>query len=52
MVHVFWWSDIAYIIALLIGILMFILWIVLMIKLPRRKIQTPGCRHIADNAAK
>jgi uncharacterized membrane protein len=50
---VFWWSGIAYFLALLVGIVMFILWIVLMVKAYQgEKFKIPIAGDIAENAAK
>ena len=49
----FWWSGIGYILAMLIGIIMFILWIVLMIKAYQgERFKLPIVGDIADNATK
>jgi len=49
----FWWSGIGYILAMLIGIIMFILWIVLMIKAYQgERFKLPVVGDIADNATK
>lgn len=50
---VFWWSGIIYILGTIIGIIMFILWIVLMIKAYQgEKYKLPVVGDIADNATK
>jgi uncharacterized membrane protein len=49
----FWWSIIGYILAMLVGIVMFILWIVLMIKAYQgERYKLPVVGDIAENAAK
>jgi uncharacterized membrane protein len=49
----FWWNVIGYILGMLIGIVMFILWIVLMIKAYQgERYKLPIVGDIADNATK
>jgi uncharacterized membrane protein len=49
----FWWTGVAYILAIIVGIVMFILWIVLMIKAYQgEKYKLPIVGDIADNATK
>jgi uncharacterized membrane protein len=51
--YIFWWSGIGYIVTLILGIIMFILWIVLMIKAYQgEKYKLPIVGDIADNATK
>ena len=51
--YIFWWSDVAYVLAIIVGIIMFILWIVLMIKAYQgEKYKLPIVGDIADNATK
>jgi uncharacterized membrane protein len=51
--YVFWWSGIGYVVALLIGIVMFILWVVLMVKAYQgEKFKIPVVGDIAENATK
>jgi len=51
--YIFWWSGIAYVLAIIVGIIMFILWIVLMIKAYQgEKYKLPIVGNIADNATK
>ncbi len=51
--YMVWWSGIAYVLALFVGIIMFILWIVLMIKAYQgEKFKLPIVGDIADNATK
>ena len=50
---IFWWSGIGYILSILIGLLIFILWIVLMIKAYQgERYKLPIVGDIADNATK
>ncbi len=50
---IFWWSDITYILSILVGLLMLILWVVLMIKAYQgEKYKLPIVGDIADNATK
>jgi uncharacterized membrane protein len=51
--YIFWWTGIGYILTVLIGIIMFILWIVLMIKAYQgEKYKLPVVGDIAENATK
>ena len=50
---IFWWGGIGYILSILIGLLIFILWIVLMIKAYQgERYKLPIVGDIADNATK
>lgn len=52
-VGIFWWSGIAYILGILIGLLMLVLWIVLMIKAYQgEKYKLPIVGEMAENATK
>lgn len=51
--YIFWWSGIGYILTMIVGIGMFILWIVLMIKAYQgERYLLPVVGDIADNATK
>lgn len=51
--YVFWWTGIIYFLTMLVGLIMFILWIVLMIKAYQgEKYKIPIVGDIADNATK
>ena len=51
--YVFWWTGITYFLTMLVGLIMFILWIVLMIKAYQgEKYKLPIVGDIADNATK
>jgi uncharacterized membrane protein len=51
--YIFWWSGITYILGTILGIIIFILWIVLMIKAYQgEKYKLPIVGDIADNATK
>jgi uncharacterized membrane protein len=51
--YVFWWSGITSILTILVGLIMFILWIVLMIKAYQgERYKLPVVGDIADNATK
>jgi uncharacterized membrane protein len=51
--YVFWWSGITSILMILVGLIMFILWIVLMIKAYQgERYKLPVVGDIADNATK
>jgi uncharacterized membrane protein len=51
--YMFWWSGIGYILTMTVGIIMFILWIVLMIKAYQgERYKLPLVGDIADNATK
>jgi uncharacterized membrane protein len=51
--YVLWWTGIAYFLTMLVGLIMFILWIVLMIKAYQgEKYKLPVVGDIADNATK
>ncbi len=51
--YIFWWSGIGYILTMIVGIGMFILWIVLMIKAYQgERYKLPIVGDIADNATK
>jgi uncharacterized membrane protein len=53
LLEIFWWSGIAYALTLLIGVVMFILWIVLMVKAYQgEKFKVPIVGDIAENATK
>jgi uncharacterized membrane protein len=50
---VFWWSGVASVLAIIVGLIMFILWIVLMIKAYQgEKYKLPVVGDIADNATR
>jgi uncharacterized membrane protein len=50
---IFWWNGIAYILNMILGLLIFILWIVLMIKAYQgEKYKLPIVGDIAENATK
>ncbi|MBP1928135.1 putative membrane protein [Methanolinea mesophila] len=49
----FWWTGVAYILAIIVGIIMFILWIVLMIKAYQgERYKLPIVGDIVENALK
>ena len=51
--YVFWWTGITYFLTMLVGLIMFILWIVLMIKAYQgERYKLPIVGDIADNATK
>jgi len=53
LVYIFWWSAITYILSIILGLIIFILWIVLMIKAYQgEKYKLPIVGDIADNATK
>jgi len=51
--YIFWWSGIGYILTMIVGIVMFVLWIVLMIKAYQgERYKLPIVGDIADSATK